>query len=48
MAGLELDEDADQRHGPRITREERCIAWAIPTNEELIIARHTNALLSLG
>jgi hypothetical protein len=23
-------------------------AWVIPTNEELIIARHTGALLGLG
>ena len=47
--GLELDEDANQRHGPRLTRgRSRVSAWAIPTNEELIIARHTNALLSLG
>ena len=47
--GLELDEEANQRHGPRITRaRSRVSAWAIPTNEELIIARHTNALLGLG
>jgi acetate kinase len=46
--GLELDEDANQRHAPRITRAgSRVSAWVIPTNEELIIARHTNALLSL-
>jgi acetate kinase len=44
--GLELDDDANQRHGPRITHERsRVSAWAIPTNEELIIARHTDALL---
>jgi acetate kinase len=44
--GLEIDADANKRHGPRITRAgSRVSAWAIPTNEELIIARHTSALL---
>ena len=47
--GLDLDEDANRRHGPRITREgSRVSAWAIPTNEELVIARHTSALLGLS
>ena len=47
--GLELDEDANERHGPRITRAgSRVSAWAIPTNEELIIARHTKRLLGLA
>jgi acetate kinase len=46
--GLEIDEDANRRHGPRITRAgSRVSAWAIPTNEELVIARHTSALLAL-
>jgi acetate kinase len=44
--GLEIDGDANKRQGPRITRAgSRVSAWAIPTNEELIIARHTSALL---
>ena len=44
--GLEIDGDANKRHGPRITRAgSRVSAWASPTNEELIIARHTSALL---
>jgi acetate kinase len=47
--GLELDGDANQRGGPRITRpDSRVSAWLIPTNEELMIARHTSALLGLG
>ena len=45
--GLEIDTDANRRHGPRITRAgSRVSAWAIPTNEELVIARHTSALLA--
>ena len=44
--GLEIDGDANKRQGPRLTRAgSRVSAWAIPTNEELIIARHTSALL---
>ncbi len=47
--GLELNEDANARHGPRLTRAgSRVSAWAIPTNEELIIARHTKTLLGLA
>jgi acetate kinase len=47
--GIELDDDANARRGPRISREgSRVSAWVIPTNEELMIARHTSALLELG
>jgi acetate kinase len=46
--GIELDGDANQAKGPRISREgSRVSAWVIPTNEELIIARHTAVLLGL-
>ena len=46
--GIELDADANAAHGPRITRaDSRVSAWTIPTNEELMIARHTGALLAL-
>lgn len=46
--GVELDADANERKGPRIsTRRSRVSAWVIPTNEELMIARHTGALLGL-
>ena len=46
--GIELDADANAAHGPRITRAgSRVSAWTIPTNEELMIARHTGALLAL-
>ena len=44
--GLELDAEANQRNGPRISKEgSRVRAWVIPTNEEIMIARHTLALV---
>jgi acetate kinase len=46
--GVDLDRDANDAKGPRITRiGSRVSAWVIPTNEELIIARHTGVLLGL-
>ena len=45
--GLELDEQANLRHGPRIsTPASRIEAWVIPTDEERMIARHTSRLLN--
>jgi acetate kinase len=45
--GIELDENANAGHGPRISRpRSRVSAWVIPTNEELMIARHTVAALA--
>jgi acetate kinase len=45
--GVELDPAANAAGGPRIsTPGARASAWAIPTNEELMIARHTRRLLS--
>lgn len=42
--GLELDETANSAGGPRISRpSSRVAAWVIPTDEELVIARHTRA-----
>jgi acetate kinase len=47
--GVELDAQANAKHGPRITTaSSRTPAWVIPTNEELMIARHTRALLAKG
>lgn len=47
--GIELDADANRQRGPRISRPgSRVSAWVIPTNEELMIARHTGALLGLS
>jgi acetate kinase len=44
--GLELDEAANGRHGPRIsTAGSRVSAWVIPTDEERMIAEHTLAAL---
>lgn len=41
-AGVRLDEAANATGGPRITRDDSPVsAWVIPTNEELIIAKHT-------
>jgi acetate kinase len=46
--GLEIDADANAALRPRIsTIRSRVSAWVIPTNEELIIARHTGQLLGL-
>lgn len=45
--GLEMDRDANEGNGPRISTEQSMIAcYVIPTNEELMIARHALALLS--
>jgi len=44
--GLELDEEANEKGGPCISwMGSRVTAWVIPTNEELMIARHTRRLL---
>jgi acetate kinase len=44
--GIELDAEANARNASRIsTHESRVSAWVIPTNEELMIARHTRKLL---
>jgi acetate kinase len=45
--GLELDERANSDGRARIsTTRSRVAAWMIPTNEELMIARHTERLLA--
>ena len=47
--GVELDREANDRRGPRIsTGPSKVSAWVIPTNEELMIARHTAVLLGLA
>jgi acetate kinase len=46
--GMTLDGAANENHGPRISQTgSRVSAWVIPTNEELMIARHTGALLGI-
>ncbi|HKY03071.1 MAG TPA: acetate/propionate family kinase [Burkholderiales bacterium] len=45
--GVELDVAANAKNGPRISSAaSRVAAWVIPTNEELMIARHTRDVLS--
>lgn len=45
--GVELDASANAAGGPRIAAAaSRVSAWAIPTNEELTIARHTRQLVA--
>ena len=47
--GITLDSAANAVHGPRIsTPGSRVSAWVVPTNEELMIARHTGALLGIS
>ena len=47
--GLRLDAAANAAHGPRITTaDSRVAAFVIPTNEELMIARHTASLLGIA
>jgi acetate kinase len=44
--GVDVDETANDRGGPCISRAGSPVsAWVIPTNEELMIARHTRRLL---
>ena len=46
--GVELDAEANQRHAARIsTAASRVSAWVIPTNEELMITRHTRNILGM-
>ncbi len=45
--GVDLDAASNQSGGPRVsTAASRVAAWTIPTNEELMIARHTERLLA--
>lgn len=40
--GIRLDRAANQRGGPRVSAEQSSVAaWVIPTDEEMMIARHT-------
>jgi acetate kinase len=46
--GVELDAEANENHCPCIsTPRSKVSTWVIPTNEELMIARHTGLLLGL-
>jgi acetate kinase len=47
--GITIDTAANAGHGPRISASAgRVSAWVIPTDEDLMIARHTAALLPAG
>ena len=46
--GIDVDSKANAGNGPRISgTKSRISAWVIPTNEELMIARHTGMSLGL-
>jgi acetate kinase len=46
--GIDVDDKANESNGPRISTSNSVVsAWVIPTNEELMIARHTGSLLGL-
>jgi acetate kinase len=46
--GVELDAEANAGGGPLISAQQSKVSvWVIPTNEELMIARHTGTLLGL-
>jgi acetate kinase len=47
--GVSLDQAANERNGPRISRADaRASAWVIPTDENLMVARHVQRALGLG
>jgi acetate kinase len=44
--GVRLDEAANRADGPKISTEESAVSlWVIPTDEDLMIARHTHDIL---
>ena len=46
--GVEIDAEANEQRAARIsTTQSKLSVWVIPTNEELMIARHTGELLGL-
>jgi acetate kinase len=47
--GIRVDDAANRAGGPRITLADSAVsAWVIPTDEEMMIASHTRALLAGG
>jgi acetate kinase len=47
--GIDLDSESNARQGSRIsTPASKVSVWVIPTNEELMIAKHTDLLLGLA
>ena len=46
MLGVKLDKQANDSNGPRISALDSGVSvWVIPTNEEVMIAQHTLALV---
>ena len=46
VLGVKLDEQANASNGPRISTSDSAVSvWVMPTNEELMIAQHTLALI---
>ncbi len=46
--GLALDRDANDAGGPKISQPGPVSAWVVPTDEEIVIARHTRDLIDRG
>jgi acetate kinase len=47
--GIEVDNDANAKSQAKISATQSAVpVWVIPTNEELMIARHTGRLLGLA
>jgi acetate kinase len=47
--GIDIDEHANTKNSTRLSSQSsRVSAWVIPTNEELMIARHTTSVLGLA
>jgi acetate kinase len=45
--GIEFDSEANEARGPRIsTAASKVGVWIVPTDEELMIARHTRSLVA--
>jgi acetate kinase len=44
--GFELDDAANAAGGPRLTRGPGPHAWAVPADEEAVVARHTHAAVT--
>jgi len=45
--GIALDEEANARGGPLISRQGSAVsAWVVPTNENLMVARHTRRMIA--
>jgi acetate kinase len=47
--GIDVDDGANSNHEAKISTKQSAVSvWVIPTNEELMIARHTGSMLGLA